>query len=60
MFILSSVSSGLDFFSVNHTGLYDNSESNIFKNRKFLVEISIKWPNDLLEKNVYKTLKSYW
>ena len=42
MFILSSVSSGLDFFSVNHTWLYDNSESNVSKNRKFLVEISNK------------------
>ena len=50
MFILCSVSSGLDFFSANHTGLYDNSESNVFKNRKFLVEISNKWPKDLLGK----------
>ena len=32
MFILSSISSGLEFWSVNHISIYDNSESNVFKN----------------------------
>ena len=36
MFILSSISSGLEFSeSVNHTSIYENSESKIFKNIKF-------------------------
>ena len=60
MFILSSISSGLEFWSVNHTSIYENSESNVFKNRKFLGEISNNWPNDLLGTNVYKTLESCW
>ena len=34
MFILSSNSSGLEFWSENHTSLYDNSETKIFKNIK--------------------------
>ena len=60
MFILSSISSRLEFWSVNHTSIYENSELNIFKNIKFVREISKKWPNDLLETNVYKTLESCW
>ena len=59
MFILSSISSGLEFWSVNHTLIYQN-ESNIFKNIKFLGEMSNNWPNDLLGANVYRTLESYW
>ena len=55
MFIFSSISSGLEFWSVNHTSIYDNSESNVFKNINFLGEISTNWPNDLLGINVYKT-----
>ena len=39
MFILSSVSRGLEFWSVNHTSIYKNSESKVFKNLKFLGEI---------------------
>ena len=35
MFILSSISSGLKFWSVSHTSLYENSESDVFKNIKF-------------------------
>ena len=30
------------------------------KNMKVLGEIPNKWPNDLLEINVYSTLESYW
>ena len=58
MFILSSISSSLEFWSVNHTLLYKNSESKDFKNIKLLGEISSNWPNDVLGTNVYKTLES--
>ena len=40
MFILSSVSSGLEIWSVNHTSIYINSELKFFKNTKSLNEIS--------------------
>ena len=40
MFILSSISSGLEIWSANHTSIYENSKLNIFKNMKFLGEIS--------------------
>ena len=40
MFILSCISSGLEFSSVNHTSIYRNSESKVFKDIKFLDEIS--------------------
>ena len=60
MFILSSISSGLEFWSVNHTSIYENSELKVFKNIKFLGEISNNWSNDLLGTNVYKTLESCW
>ena len=58
MFILSSISSSLEFWSVNHTLLYKNSEPKDFKNIKLLGEISSNWPNDVLGTNVYKTLES--
>ena len=60
MFIWSSISRGLEFWSVNHTSLYENSESKIFKDINFLVEISNNWPNNLLGTNVYKTVEFYW
>ena len=59
MFIVSSISRALEFWSVNHTSTYENSESNVFKNIKFSGEISNIWPNDLLGTNVYKTLEFY-
>ena len=40
MLILSSISSGLEFSSLSHTSTYENSELNVFKNIKFLGEIS--------------------
>ena len=40
MFILFSISSGLGFWSVNHSSIYENSESKVFKNITFLDEIS--------------------
>ena len=54
IFILPSISSGLEFWSVNHTSIYENSESKVFKNIRFLGKISSDWPNDLLGINVYK------
>ena len=47
MFILSPISIGLEFWSGHHTWIYENSELNIFKNIKFIGEISNNWPNDL-------------
>ena len=60
MFILSSVSSGLEFWSVNSTSLYENSELKVFKNIKCFGEIYSNWPNYLLGTNVYKTLEPCW
>ena len=60
MFILCSISSGLEFSSVNHTWIYENSESKVFKNIKFLGEIANNWQNDFLGINVYKTLEFCW
>ena len=56
MLILSSVSRGLEFWSVNHTSIYENSESKVFWIVNFLGEISNTWPNNLLGTNVYKIL----
>ena len=60
MFILSSISSGLEFWSVNHILIYENSELKVFKNINILGEISNNWPNDLLGINVYNTLELCW
>ena len=57
MLIFSSFSSGLQFWPVNHTSIYENSVLKVFKYIKYLGEISNNWPNDLLGTNVYKTLK---
>ena len=56
MFILSSVSNSLEFWSVSHTSIYENCEIKVFKNIKYLEEISNNWLNDLFVTNVYKTL----
>ena len=60
MFILSSISTSLEFWTVNHTSMYENYESKLFKTTKVLSEVSNNWLNDLLGTNVYKTLESYW
>ena len=60
MFILSSISSTLELWSVNHTSIHENSESNIFKNIKVSGEILNNWPNNLLGAKVHKTLESCW
>ena len=44
MFVLSSISGGLEFLSVNHTWICDNYESKFFKRIIFVGEISnTKW-----------------
>ena len=40
MFILSSISSGLEFWSVNHTSIYESSELKVFKNINYFGEIA--------------------
>ena len=60
MFILSSISSVLEFWSVNNTSTDENPELNIFKNINFLGEISNNWQNNLLGTNLYQTLEFCW
>ena len=60
MFILSSVSSGLELQLVNHTSIYEDTKSKDFKNIKVLDEISNYWPNDFFGTNVCKALKFCW
>ena len=48
MFVLSSISSGLEFWSVNHNLIYENYEWKVFKIIKFLGKICNNYPNDLL------------
>ena len=60
IFILSSISRGLEFLSVSNTSIYKNSESKVFKDMKLLGEISNNWTKDLLGTNVYKTLECCW
>ena len=57
MFILSSISSGLEFLSVNQILIYENSKLKVFKNMKVLGEISNNWPKYLLGTYVCKTLE---
>ena len=42
MSVLSSISSGLEYSTVNHTSIYENSKLIVFKNIKFFDEISSK------------------
>ena len=59
MLILSSISSGLEPWSVNYTSIYEISESEVFVNIKLLSKIFNNWSKDLVGTNVYKTLK-FW
>ena len=54
--MFSSVPSG----SVKHISIYEYSGSKVFKNIKFLGEISNNSPYDLLGTNAYKPLESCW
>ena len=47
MLILSSISSGLEFWLVKRTSIYENFESKVVKSMKFVGEISNNSPNDL-------------
>ena len=64
-FILSSVSIGWLFWSVNHTSIAWNFKLNIFKKIKLVEEISCNWPNCLCGtnacngKNMEKCLKVF-
>ena len=60
MFMLFSISRGLEFSSGNQTPIYENSASKGFKNIKVSGEISNNWPNHLLGTNVYKTFEFHW
>ena len=53
MFTLSSIYSGLELWYPNHTLIYENSEWDVFKNIKYLGEISNNWQNNLLGINLY-------
>ena len=59
MFILSCISSGLEFWFLNNTSIYENSELKVSATIKFFDVISNNWPNDLLGINEYKTLESF-
>ena len=52
--------SGLEFWLVYHTLMYENSESKVFKNIELFGEISNNWPNHLLWKNGCNNLESCW
>ena len=43
IFMLSSISKGLKFWSINRKSVYENSELKVFRNIKFLREISSNW-----------------
>ena len=48
IFILSSISSGLELWSLNYASVYENFELKISKNIKYFGEIFSNWPNELL------------
>ena len=48
MLVLSYIPSGLEFWSTNHTSIYENSELNVFQDMIYFGEISSNWPSDLL------------
>ena len=59
LMLCCSISIGLEFWSVNHTSIHKNSESNVLKNIKLSGEIFDNWPKDLLGTNVYKILNFF-
>ena len=40
--------------------MYENSELKLYRNIKFVDEISNNWPNNLLGANPYNALESCW
>ena len=61
MFILSFIFlifNSLELWSVNHTSIYENSESKPFKIKDFLVKYLVIDQTDLLETNIKNTFRS--
>ena len=54
IFLLSSVSSSLEFWQVNHTSIQENFELKVFKNIKLFHKSYNDWPNNLFGANVYR------
>ena len=48
IFVLSSISSGLEFWSIYRISIYIKIMEKFFRNIRFWGEISNNWPNDLL------------
>ena len=55
IFILSSISSSLEFESVNHTLMYENSDSKVFKDINILVKYVII-DHMIYQEQMYKRL----
>ena len=56
MFISSSITSSLEFWSVNHTSICENFKLKVFKNIKCFGYIASNWPNDYFEQMYPKLL----
>ena len=54
--ILSSISSGILFWSVNYTSVYKNFELNIFENINFVIEIFNNWHQMICLEQMYTNL----
>ena len=59
MFILSSISRSLEFWSLNHTLIHEESELKGFKNIKVLDKISNNLPKDLFGVNILKSFLNH-
>ena len=59
MFILSSISRGLELWSVNHPSKCGNSELKVFENIKFLGEMS-NIDQIIYSEQIYARLESCW
>ena len=59
MFVLYSISSGLEFGAVNHTSLYQCSELKVFKNIKFTTATGFE-PKTTKFVNEHSTTWSNW
>ena len=66
MFTLSSMSSGLEFSSVNHTSVYENSKLHVFENKSLwvkclVIEKTIYWEQRYTELSIIEnSLYSHW
>ena len=60
LFILSSISGGLEFWSVDLTLIYKNYELKVFENVTFFGKIPSNWTNHSLGTNIKKTLEFFW